>query len=166
MTINHEMMVRNEQLSESHEYTEAVVDIINEAVIILTRDFRIISANRSFYQKFKLREQEVEGQLLFDMAKGEWDMPQIRELLEQRVSYDTSPVQLEVQREFESHQLLPSQRPATSSDHSLGISIDASIVFAKGKRRSRVDRLARRAGLVRPHIQRDPVHFRLIAAAR
>jgi hypothetical protein len=69
--------------------------------------------------------------------------------------------------EFTRHQLLPTQHPVPVSDHTLGIGFDAAVqlpVFATRARRRRVslDRLARLAGMMRPDIRRDPVHFRLI----
>jgi hypothetical protein len=68
----------------------------------------------------------------------------------------------DVRDEFERHQLLESQRPATFSDHTLGIGIDAAVILPKRRRRSGIDRLARKAGFLRPDARRDPVHFRLI----
>lgn len=74
----------------------------------------------------------------------------------------------QVRNEFTRHQLLERQRPAVSSEHTLGIAFDASILlpnrFGKGRRRVSLDSLARRAGVQRPLIRRDPVHFRLIGA--
>ena len=64
----------------------------------------------------------------------------------------------EVMLEFTRHGLLESQRPATMSDHTLGLAFDAVVSLP---RRHRLDRLARRAGLYRPIPAGDPVHFRL-----
>jgi hypothetical protein len=74
-----------------------------------------------------------------------------------------------VEEEFTRHQLLASQRPASSSDHTLGISFDANVLLPMRGRRARrfsIDRLARRAGMHRPAIRRDPVHFRIIGPIR
>jgi hypothetical protein len=73
----------------------------------------------------------------------------------------------QVQNEFIRHQLLERQRPALMSEHSLGIAFDASIMLPNRVRKGRrvsLDSLARRAGVQRPLIRRDPVHFRLIGA--
>jgi hypothetical protein len=82
-------------------------------------------------------------------------------------SQDPSCLELKasVGAEFARHGLLLSQHPVEISDHSLGIGFDAVILLPTVKRkRSRisVDRLARLAGVSRPAIRRDPVHFRLI----
>jgi hypothetical protein len=78
---------------------------------------------------------------------------------------DCQQLRAEVRDEFEKHTLLESQRPATISDHTRGLSFDANVRLPfrrpKGKRAG-VDALALRAGLRRPHIAQDPVHFRVV----
>jgi hypothetical protein len=72
----------------------------------------------------------------------------------------------QVKAEFDHHQLLERQRPVVASDHTRGLSFDASVLLPrarKGKRRRiSVDYLARQAGVLRPDIRRDPVHFKLV----
>jgi hypothetical protein len=73
----------------------------------------------------------------------------------------------DVGEEFTRHQLLPTQHPVTVSDHTLGIGFDAAVLLpqvASKKRRGRIslDRIARMAGMMRPDVFHDPVHFRLI----
>jgi hypothetical protein len=71
-----------------------------------------------------------------------------------------------VEEEFERHQLLPSQRPVTRSDHTLGVGFDAAVSIPPGarmgRRRVTIDLLARLSGIRRPDVVRDPVHFRLV----
>ena len=79
-----------------------------------------------------------------------------------------SDLKAEVGGEFTRHQLLPSQHPVLVSDHSLGIGFDAAVALppqvTKKKRAFRIslDRIAHMAGMMRPDVLRDPVHFRLI----
>ena len=73
----------------------------------------------------------------------------------------------EVGAEFARHQLLMTQRPVAFSDHTLGIGFDAAVMLprrARSRRRVSIDRLARLAGVRRPDVRRDPVHFRLLAS--
>ena len=86
-------------------------------------------------------------------------------MLELRNNFDEgcSELKASVQDEFLRHQLRESQRPATISDHTRGISFDAAVLIPRGRRRPSVDALARRAGFHRPVRRSDPVHFRLIA---
>lgn len=72
----------------------------------------------------------------------------------------------EVGAEFARHQLLIKQQPVPASDHSLGLAFDAAITMPRGARlhgkRVTVDKLAALAGMKRPTIRRDPVHFTLL----
>jgi hypothetical protein len=73
----------------------------------------------------------------------------------------------EVGVEFARHQLLLTQRPVAFSDHTLGIGFDAAVMLprrARARKRVSIDRLARMAGVRRPDVRRDPVHFRLVAS--
>jgi two-component system, chemotaxis family, CheB/CheR fusion protein len=82
MTINQELQLRNDQLAESYDYAEAVFFTIQEAVIVLDRGMRVKTANKAFYQMFKLREGEVEGHLIFQLGNRMFDLPKLRDLLE------------------------------------------------------------------------------------
>ncbi len=77
----------------------------------------------------------------------------------------------QVAEEFTRHKLMPTQMPVTDSDHTRGMAIDAAVmmphivrIVAKKRRVTSVslDHLALLAGLKRPDIRRDPVHFKLV----
>jgi len=76
----------------------------------------------------------------------------------------------QVQQEFLRHDLLESQRPVTSSDHTRGMAFDAAVTIpphARLKRRKvTLDKLAHIVGLRRPDIVHDPVHFKFIGGRR
>lgn len=70
----------------------------------------------------------------------------------------------QVQEEFTRHRLIETQHPVAVSDHTRGLAFDATVLLppnAKiGRRRMTLDGLARLAGLIRPAIVADPVHFK------
>jgi hypothetical protein len=72
----------------------------------------------------------------------------------------------EVGAEFSRHQLLLKQQPVPDSDHVLGLAFDAAVAMPRAARlngkRVTIDKLAALAGMKRPTIRRDPVHFKLI----
>lgn len=74
----------------------------------------------------------------------------------------------EVEAEFKGHHLIETQRPVTSSDHTRGLAFDATVDLPSGRKKKVVslDRLAMLAGIMRPDVLRDPVHFKLIAPRR
>jgi len=85
MTINTELQVRNEQLAEAYEYAEAVFGTIREAILVLDENLRVKTANRSFYKIFRTKEEETEGILIYELVNGEWNIPKLKELLEDTI---------------------------------------------------------------------------------
>lgn len=69
----------------------------------------------------------------------------------------------QVQDEFQRHRLMETQHPVALSDHTRGIAFDATVELPRnahlGRRRLTLDGLAHLAGLWRPAIAADPVHF-------
>jgi hypothetical protein len=72
----------------------------------------------------------------------------------------------DVQEEFTRHRLIETQHPVAVSDHTRGLAFDATVDLppkAKmGRRKVTLDGLARLAGLLRPAIVADPVHFKFL----
>ena len=70
----------------------------------------------------------------------------------------------EVEQEFTRHRLIETQHPVAVSDHTRGLAFDATVDLpanAKvGRRKVTLDALAKLAGLLRPAIVADPVHFK------
>lgn len=61
---------------------EYIVDTIHEPLLVLNKDLKILSANRHFYDTFKVTEKETMGNLIYDLGNGQWDIPELRTLLE------------------------------------------------------------------------------------
>jgi two-component system, chemotaxis family, CheB/CheR fusion protein len=100
MTINTELQVRNEQLAESYEYAEAVFSTIREAVIVLDKDLRVKTANKSFYRIFNTVEEDTEGVVIYELGNRQWNIPRLRELLEEVIPYNSQFHGFEVTHTF------------------------------------------------------------------
>jgi two-component system CheB/CheR fusion protein len=81
VNVNRELYDSNEQLNQARWYAEAIVSTIHEPLLVLNKDFKIISANRSFYKDFSVREEETIGQILFDLQNNQWNIPGLRRQL-------------------------------------------------------------------------------------
>ena len=53
-------------LDKASEYTESIINTVREPLIILDHDLRVVNASRSFYEFFKVKPEETEGQLSID----------------------------------------------------------------------------------------------------
>jgi len=98
--VNQELYDRSEQLDLSRLYAESIVTTIREPLLILTRELKVRSANRAFYDKFQVIKEGTEGKLLFDLGNGQWDIPGLREMLEKILPQQTSIVDFEVAHNF------------------------------------------------------------------
>ncbi|MEO5782561.1 MAG: chemotaxis protein CheB, partial [Ginsengibacter sp.] len=81
ITVNQELFDRNEQFNQARLYAEAIVTTVHEPLLVLSHDFKIKSANRSFYKTFLLGEDETIGKNLFELQNDGWDIPGLRKQL-------------------------------------------------------------------------------------
>lgn len=72
-----------QKLASELEYVKSIVDTVREPLIILDDEFKVISANKSFYDKFRVEKELTEGELLYKLGNNQWDIPPLRELLEE-----------------------------------------------------------------------------------
>lgn len=59
-----------------------LVETAREPFLVLDKDLRVIEANQAFYQTFKVVKEETEGKFVYDLGNKQWDIPKLRELLE------------------------------------------------------------------------------------
>ena len=84
--INEEMTSLNDQVTEARNYAEAIVTTIKEPLIILDKNLRVKSANQSFYKTFMVSDTNTEGKQLFALGNGQWDILELRNMLENVIS--------------------------------------------------------------------------------
>jgi len=74
---------------------------IRESLMVLDSDLRVIKANRSFYQTFNVNAEQTEGLLIYDIGNKQWNIPKLRELLEDILPRNTTFNDFEVAHHFE-----------------------------------------------------------------
>ena len=84
----------------SWTYIKTVVDIVREPILILDKDLRIMSANESFYRTFQVESKDTEGQVVYKLGNGQWNIPALRKLLEDILPKNTFFKGFEVTHEF------------------------------------------------------------------
>ena len=76
-------------LEAAKDYAEQIVETVRDPLLVLTPDLRVRSANPAFYRLFQVRPAETEGQHLYQLGKGQWDIPALRRLLEEILPQNT-----------------------------------------------------------------------------
>ena len=66
----------------ARELAENVIDTIREPLLVLDGELQVVSANRAFYQFFKVTIADTVGRKVYDLGNSQWDIPALRELLE------------------------------------------------------------------------------------
>ncbi len=79
---------------------EDIVETIREPLLLLDSDLKIISANGAFYEFFMVKPEETVGQLIYDLGNKQWNIPQLRELLETILPQKTTFNNYEVEHDF------------------------------------------------------------------
>ena len=64
------------------QQAEAVVETIREPVLVLDSKLRVKSANRAFFRAFETSEAETMNKGIYEMGNGQWNIPALRNLLE------------------------------------------------------------------------------------
>jgi two-component sensor histidine kinase len=87
-------------IAGGHDLAEAIVDAIREPLLVLDPDLRVIAASRSFYRTFAVTPRKTEGQLVFELGDGQWNIPGLRTLLEDIIPKRRTVEAYEVDHEF------------------------------------------------------------------
>ena len=89
VTINDELRAANHDLNKastilrtSGEFTSAIVESMRHSLLVLDANLRVESANQSFCDDFHVTSQESIGRLVYELGNGEWNIPELRRLLE------------------------------------------------------------------------------------
>src|SRR5680860_321706 len=89
-------------IAHGHSLAEAIVDAIREPLLVLDPDFHVIAASRSFYSTFAVTPRKTEGQLIYELGDGQWNIPELRTLLEDIIPKRRTVEAYEVDHEFPS----------------------------------------------------------------
>ncbi len=89
-----------ETVERVQKYAESIVETIREPLIVLTPDLRVITANHSFYGTFQVTPEETEGRFVYSLGDHAWDIPSLRELLEEIIPQNAYFNDFEVDHEF------------------------------------------------------------------
>ena len=73
----------NKDIQLAREYADNIIDTVRESLLILDKDLKVLSANRSFYKIFNTVSENTVGKFIYELENKNWDKPQLRKLLEQ-----------------------------------------------------------------------------------
>jgi len=88
------------EIQDAREYAENIVETVREPMVVLNAELKILSANQSFYNTFKVTHDETIGNFIYDLGNRQWDIPKLRVLVEEILPQDTVINGYEVEHDF------------------------------------------------------------------
>lgn len=96
------------------DYSEAIVDTVRIPLIVLNKDLQVLTANRSFYETFKLTPQKTENHLIYKLNNNAWNIPKLKVLLEKilpaNTHFEDYEVEIDLQKKGKRTMLLNARR--------------------------------------------------------
>ena len=83
------------------EVFDNILGSIREPLVVLDSDLKVVKANRSFYQTFNVKPEETEGTLIYDLGNRQWNIPKLKDLLENILPQNSIFNDFEVEHQFE-----------------------------------------------------------------
>ncbi|TGD61572.1 PAS domain S-box protein [Tabrizicola sp. WMC-M-20] len=82
------------------EYVEMIIDSSRDALLILDFDLRVKSANETFFNTFKVDPADTLGRKVYELGNGQWNIPRLRDLLENVLPNDNAFDNYEIEHDF------------------------------------------------------------------
>jgi PAS domain S-box-containing protein len=95
------MLIDVDAAKRGLDFAEAIVETVREPLVILNQNLQVLQANKTFYETFQTARAETEGRLIYDLGTGQWNIPKLRELLENILPAHATFRDFEVTHEFE-----------------------------------------------------------------
>lgn len=75
--------ITKDELGLALYYMKTLVEVARESFLILTANLNVISANPIFYKTFRVTPTQTENKLLYELGNGQWNIPELKRLLEE-----------------------------------------------------------------------------------
>jgi PAS domain S-box-containing protein len=95
------MLIDIDAAKRGLDFAEAIVETVREPLVILNQNLQVMKANKTFYETFQAVREETEERLIYDLGNGQWNIPKLRELLENILPAHSTFRDFEVTHEFE-----------------------------------------------------------------
>ncbi|MDP3962893.1 MAG: ATP-binding protein [bacterium] len=101
-------------------YAEAIVDTLQQPLLIIGDGMKVLFANEAFYRKFLVSAEDTIDHEIYSLGSGQWKIPALRLLLEEIIPHRTALSNYEIRREFPRmgmRTMLLNARKLNSDDH-------------------------------------------------
>ena len=89
-------------LRTEHVQAQGMIDTIDDPLLVLDQALYVQTASRSFYEIFKVNRDETVGRPIYELGNGQWNIPELRRLLQEVVPKAHAIVDYELSHDFPS----------------------------------------------------------------
>ena len=83
-------------------YSANILATVSQPIMVLTGSLEVENVNRAFCDTFAVSEDETRCRMLYDLGNGQWDIPDLRRLLQDVLREHNAVTDFRVEHEFES----------------------------------------------------------------
>lgn len=101
-TFKDELNRRTKSLEENEAFLKSILATIRESLLVADAQLKVVSVNDFFLNTFKVSREETVGKKLYELGNGQWNIPRLRNMLEQVLPTQNPVVNFEVEHDFPS----------------------------------------------------------------
>ncbi len=70
------------EMVEIYAYAEAIIETVRDPLVVLDKKLHVKTVNKAFIDFFQVTQEETLGKYIYDLNGGEWNIPELKKLLE------------------------------------------------------------------------------------
>lgn len=87
-------------LKSGHVQAQGVVDTMTQPIIVLDQNLQVTTANNAFVKTFQVQRDDILEQNFFSLGDGQWDIPELRHLINAVIPRAAAVIGFEVKHDF------------------------------------------------------------------
>lgn len=88
------------EIQDARRYAERIVETVPTPLLVLGTEFRVVSANPAFFRTFNAEPERTVNRLVYDLGDGQWNIPELRRLLNEVLPEDEAFQDFQVEHDF------------------------------------------------------------------
>jgi two-component system CheB/CheR fusion protein len=92
------MLIDIDDLRRGRDFAEIVAGIVHEPMLVLDAGLQVRAANEAFYRRYRIERGSTEGRLIYEVGQGQWNIPKLKQLLEEILPRKTAIKEFEIRQ--------------------------------------------------------------------
>ncbi len=89
-----------EAMRRARDYTDNIIQTVPVSLLVLDAKLTVVCANQAFYRTFEVARADTEHRLIYELGSGQWNIPKLREVLDDIAKRDSHIDNFEVEHDF------------------------------------------------------------------